>query len=184
MPDHGLESFGVRRDIIGVDDRHQHDCIGHFSGVPTVATDHADDFSAHLTGVLQGAHQIRGDVADQVAAADGEHQEAVGRAQPRSAEPFDKDGLPSLIVRPGGQFRNVVGRRIGLEPGDLAEVIDGMRRIGRAAAHAEDEEPAAGLPCGQEDADRPLASRGIEAPGDFNGFLKVRGCVTHGDEGV
>ena len=64
------------------------------------------------------------------------------------------------------------------------EIIDGMRRIGCAAAHAQDEETSAGLPCGQQDPDSPFTSRGIEAPGDFNGFLQVRGGVTHDDEGI
>ena len=59
-----------------------------------------------------------------------------------------------------------------------------MRRIGCAAAHAEDEEPAAGLPGGKEDPDRPFAGRRIKAPGYFDSFLKMGGGVTHGDKGV
>ena len=54
-----------------------------------------------------------------------------------------KTRRPALVVGARGQLRDVVGRRVGLDAGDLAEVVDRVRGMRRAAADAEDEEPAA-----------------------------------------
>ena len=57
------------------------------------------------------------------------------RATPRSR-------LPALVVGPGGQLRDVVGRRVALEVAELAKVVDGVRGVPGAAADAEDEQAA------------------------------------------
>ena len=58
---------------------------------------------------------------------------------------IDEDGGPALVVGPGRQLGDVVGRGVGLDAGDLAEVVDGVRGVGGAAADAQDEQPPAAL---------------------------------------
>ena len=54
VPDDGLERLGVRRDVGGVDGRHDDAGVGHLGGVAAVPADDADDRRADLLGVLQG----------------------------------------------------------------------------------------------------------------------------------
>ena len=53
-----------------------------------------------------------------------------------------KIGRPALVVGARGQFRNVVGRRIGFDADDLAEVVDRMAAIAGAAANSKKEDAA------------------------------------------
>src|SRR5690242_13457567 len=57
-------------------------------------------------------------------------------------EPGGECAVPALVVHARGQLRDVVGGRVRLVVAQLAEVVDGVARVGRRAAHAEDEEPS------------------------------------------
>ena len=46
----------------------------------------------------------------------------------RYSQPFDEGGVPALIVGTRGKFRDIVGRRIGLNSPDL-EVVQGITSI-------------------------------------------------------
>ena len=43
-----------------------------------------------------------------------------------AAQPFRERGVPTLVVGPGRELRDVVGRGVGLEAADLPEVVDGV----------------------------------------------------------
>ena len=80
---------------------------------------------------------------------------------------------PALVVGAGGQFADVVGRRVALDPGDLAEIVDRVRGVGRAAAHAQDEEPPAARAHVGEQFDGAFAEGGVDLGDDFGGFAQV-----------
>ena len=61
----------------------------------------------------------------------------LARSQP------DQRLVPPFVIDAGGEFGDVVRRRVGLEAGELAEVADRVRRVRGAAAVADDEQPAA-----------------------------------------
>ena len=42
MPDHGLESFGVGRDVVWIYCRHDHACVGDLSRVAAILADDSD----------------------------------------------------------------------------------------------------------------------------------------------
>ena len=86
----------------------------------------------------------------------------VGRRSREPVQPLGEGGVPALVVGPGGQLRDVVGRRVGLEVADLAEVVDRVRGVAGRSADAEDEQPAAAIADGREaDGDR-LDRVGVE----------------------
>ena len=53
-------------------------------------------------------------------------------------QPVCERCLPAVVIDPRRQFRDIVGRRIGFNPRDLAEVIHGVRSIRGAAAYAKE----------------------------------------------
>ena len=77
-------------------------------------------------------------------------------------EPFSQARerrVPALVVDARGQLGDVVGRRVGLEAADLAEVVDRVAGVPGRAADAEDEQPSAR----SRIAASPLATASIEA---------------------
>src|SRR5439155_742165 len=106
------------------------------------------------------------------------------RMTTRSPGALTGTGSPTSPARPRGvdargQLRDVVGRRVRLDPGDLPEVVDGVRGVAGTAAHPEDEEPAAGRPDGREDVDDPADRVGIEAPGHLHHLVEVLANEVH-----
>ena len=69
----------------------------------------------------------------------------VARAEARDLEPLGEAGVPALVVHARGQLGDVVGRRVGLEAADLAEVVDGVAGVAGRAADAQDEQAPAGV---------------------------------------
>ena len=61
-------------------------------------------------------------------------------------KPPRKHGVPALVVGTGGELRNIVNRAIGLDPAELAKVVDGMTAVGRAAADADQEQASFAIP--------------------------------------
>src|ERR1700756_5313825 len=69
MPNHGLEGFGVRRDVCGIDCRDDNRHVGNLRGVPSVATYNAENRATSFLRKLKCAHQIRTDIFFKAAAA-------------------------------------------------------------------------------------------------------------------
>ena len=87
-----------------------------------------------------------------------------------------EDGLPSFVIGAGGQLRDVVGRRIGFEAADLAEIIDGVRGIGRAAADAQKKDPPAVPRTSSSRATMRSIAADIQPRQDLPCFFDVVGC--------
>jgi hypothetical protein len=114
------------------------------------------------------------------APADAEHEHGVAVGQAARAQVLVERRLPALVVRARGQLGDVVGRRVGLEVADLAEVVDGVRGVPRAAADPEDEEsPAAVADRGQPDAIASMSSC-RELPRDVRDLGQEPLGVAHG----
>ena len=119
-------------------------------------------------GVLQLDRQpkcgndIRGHAFGLVAATNREDQQRILCGQPRSTQPFGEGGVPTLIVDAGGQLRDIVGRRIGLDIADLAKVVDRVGRMPGRSAHPDDEQPASPFPQGREPARHVLNPLGVD----------------------
>ena len=145
VPHDRLESLRVRRHMIRVHRGHDHARRRLFCRVTSVAAHDAHHGCADGFRHLNRADEIGTDVLLQVAAADGENQQAILAVDPAALEPFAEDRRPAFIVGAGSEFRDIVRRRVGLEPANLPEIIHRMTCIRRAAAHAEDEEPPPAL---------------------------------------
>ena len=170
MPDHGLEGFGVRRDVVGIDGRDDHAGVGLRGCVTAVFTYDADHARADLLGELDGGDETGGDVFLEVAAADGEDEERVFGVEAGAAEPLDEHAGPTVVVGAGGEFRDVVGRRVNFEAGDFTEIVDGMGGVGRAAADAEDEQTATAIADADEFLRALFDGDGIKFGDDFSGL--------------
>ena len=130
-------------------------CLVYPPSRPTIA----EDLRADLARELERADEVHADVLLPVAAADAEDEDAVLLAQPRALEPLGEAGVPPLVVHPRGELGDVVGRRVGLEAADLAEVVDRVAGVPGRAPDAEDEE----APAASRTPARPSAKASIAA---------------------
>ena len=83
------------------------------------------------------------------------------------------DGVPAVVVGAGGQLGDVVGRRVALDPAQLAEVVDGVRGVPGAAADADDEQSSAALAQAGQTAGHRVDLSAVDRPGDLGGGLEV-----------
>ena len=60
-------------------------------------------------------------------------------------EPCREDRIPPLVVGARRQLRDIVDGAVGLDPAQLAKVIDGVTAIGRAAPNPEQKQAALAL---------------------------------------
>ena len=126
VPEDCLECFRMRRDVIGIHGWDDYAGIGFPGSITPVAADNTHDAGADLLGQLNGANQIRADVLFQVAAADGEYEQAILSVEARAFEPLAQDGSPTFVVGARGEFAHIVGGRISFEAADFSEIIYGV----------------------------------------------------------
>jgi len=139
-----------------------------------VLADDAVDLGADRLGELEREHEVHRDVLLAVAAAHGEDEDGVARREARDLEPLGEARVPALVVDARRELGDVVRGRVGLEAADLAEVVDGVARVTRRAAHAEDEEaPARVARRAQPDGDG-LDRGGVELTHGALGLVEVR----------
>src|ERR1700683_2224513 len=138
VPDNCLKCLRVGGYVRRIHGRDEDAGIGHGRGESAVPPDDADDFAANLFGELQGRDEVRADLFFKSAAADGENKDGVAGAKLTDAKPVLEDAGPAFVVRAGSQFGDVVGGGVGLDAGDFAEIVDGVRSVGGAATDAED----------------------------------------------
>src|ERR1700685_384001 len=79
VPDHGLKSFRMWRDIVRIDGRNDHAGIGDLSRIAAVAADYPKHPGANSFRELQGRHQIRTDVPFKTSTADREDKNGILR---------------------------------------------------------------------------------------------------------
>src|SRR5579871_3175307 len=171
VPDHGLEGFAVWRHVARIDRWHDDASVGNLGRVATILPDNADDARPDLLGQLHRGDQIGRNVLLEITPSDGENEKAVLAVQLADAQPLDENARPAIVVGPGRQLRHVVGWSIGLDAGDLAEIVDRMRGIGGTAADPEEEKPAPVLTNGPQFGDAFFAVGRIYLGDDLGGFL-------------
>ncbi len=140
---------------------------------PAVASDDADDRAAAFLGQLQRGDEVRADVFFHVAAADREHEQAILFVERLPLSHSTNTLGPAFVVGAGGQFADVVGRGVAFHPGDLAEIVDRVRSVRRAAADAQDEEPTAALAHWRKSSTARSQRRGVDFGNDFGSFAQV-----------
>ena len=140
VPHHGLEGLRQRGDPIRIDRGNQDHHIAVLGGIAAISTYDPEHFRRTRLGEIDRLDDIRTDIALGIAATDGIDQDRVFLVELADFKPPRKDGVPALVVGTGGEFRNIVDRAIGLDPAELAKVVDGVAAVGRAAADADQEQ--------------------------------------------
>ena len=87
------------------------------------------------------------------------------------------DALPAVVVGARGELGHVVGRCIALQAAQLAEVVDRVRGVARAAADAEDEQPPSALAHLGQAAGHRVDQGAVERTGELRGGLQISGAV-------
>jgi hypothetical protein len=108
--------------------------------------------------------------------ADREDEQRVAGREPRDLEPRVEARLPPLVVRPRRELCDVVGRCIRLEAAELAEVVDRVRGVRRAAPDPEDEEPSLPVPHVRERLGERVHRGRVDGPHDLADLTQVDGC--------
>src|SRR5687767_13632909 len=124
----------MRRDVVWVHRRNDNCNVRDSCGVTTISTNDTEHARSALLRQLQGSDQVRAYVFLQATPAHGENEKRVFVVKAAAFEPLSKDSAPTFIVRPRGQFRNIIGRGIAFQPCDLSKIVDGMRSVSRTAA--------------------------------------------------
>ncbi len=83
---------------------------------------------------------------------------------------------PSSLVR-AVSSRDVVGRRVGLDPAQLAEVVDGVRGMAGAAADADDEQAPAALAQRRQAARHLVDLFAVDRAGEVGDRVEVAAAV-------
>src|SRR5438093_45968 len=74
-----------------------------------------------------------------------------------------RDGFPAFVVGARGHLGDVIARRISLDAGQFAEVVDRMAAIARTAANAEQKKSAITIAQSRKFADQSLELIRLEA---------------------
>jgi len=125
-------------------------------------------FGADLLRILQSANEIGADFPLGVAATHRKDEDGVAAIEPASHQPVAIRRLPAVVVDARRQFGHVVGGRVAFHPGDLAEIIDGVRSVARAAADSEEKDSAAFRADLDEQAEQALDRLAIELLRNLN----------------
>src|SRR6266851_3334893 len=143
VPYDRLERLGMRRDRPGIDGGHDDASVGDLGGKSPIAADDSVDLRTDLARQAQRLDQVVANAAFGVTAAHRKDQHRIVTAKPAPHQPADVRLVPAVIVDARSQFGDVVGGGVAFDVGNLAEVVDGMRGVRRAAADPQDEKPSA-----------------------------------------
>jgi hypothetical protein len=144
VPDDRLGALGVRSDEGGIHARDQHASVRDARRMAAVAADDAGDTRTERAPELEGAYEVRAHVRLEIAAADREDEEQIGRAEAAHLQPLGVRARPTFVVHACRELRDVVGRGVGFDSAELAKVVHGVRGMAGAAADPEYEQaPAA-----------------------------------------
>lgn len=179
MPDEGLERFGVGRDVGRIYSWDDDAGVCNLSRISAVTADNAANRCASFLRVFERADEIGADVFLGVAAADGEDEDHVGFVEVRSTEPVGVASFPAFVVDASSEFGNVVGRRIGFDLGDLAEVADSVRGMASTATNAEKKETTGTLAQVGKEFGGLFDGRLVELAEDVDGFPEIFGSERH-----
>src|SRR5262249_29551898 len=124
-------------------------------------------------GQLDGGNEVGTNILLQIAPADGKNEQAVPTLKPAALQPFGEHGAPTFVVGAGRELGDIVTRCIRFKAADLAKIIDGVRCVGSAASHAEDEKAAPTLPQRSQFIHHLLDLAGVELGNDLPGLFEV-----------
>ena len=113
-------------------------------------------------------------------AADRENEKRVVGLELADLQPLGEDRFPAFVVGSCRQLGDVVRRRIGLDAGELAEIIHRMRAVSRAAADAQKEQPPSPLTQRRERVRHPVDHAHIKRIDDAFGFVEMGTGEGHG----
>src|SRR2546423_3357447 len=178
MPNDRLKGLGVWRHRVGGRGRDDHHRVGHLRGIPAIAADHPDDARPNTLGELQGLDDVGADVLFEITSADRKDEHDVACPQSASLEPPRERGFPAVIIDSRGELRDIVGRGVALDAGDLAEVIDRVSGVPRATADPENKQPPALVAHRAQDLDDPVYRSLVDTGRDLRRFAEIsRGVV-------
>src|SRR5947207_886493 len=112
------------------------------TGVQTCALP-ISDRCTDLPSVLERPDDIRAHVTLHAPASHRKDEHHVLGRQAACLQPVSEDGFPTIVVDTRRKLGDVVRGRIRLDPGNLAEIINRVRRMPGAASYAEDEQAPA-----------------------------------------
>src|SRR5437773_12344044 len=98
MPDHRLESLGVRRQRVAGHGRDDHADVGDLRGESTGPADDTEDAGTHTFGVLERADEVDADAALRVAPTNREDPDDVTGTETASSKPVGEGRVPSVVV--------------------------------------------------------------------------------------
>jgi len=140
VPHHGLEGLRQRGDPIRIDRGNQDHHIAVPGSIAAISTYDPEHFRRTRLGEIDRLDDIRTDIALGIAATDGIDQDRVLLIELADFEPPREHRIPAFVIGTGGEFRDVIDRAVGLDSAKLAEIVDGVTAIGRAAADADQEQ--------------------------------------------
>jgi hypothetical protein len=100
VTDNTLESFGVRREPIGIRGPDDRDDIPVASGIAAVAADDAENVHRAAAGFLDNADDVGADISFPIASADGEDHQNVAIGSAAGGKPPGEACVPAFIVPP------------------------------------------------------------------------------------
>ena len=146
MPDDGVERFGVRRDSLRAYCRHHYHRIPYLPGIPVFAANDTVDFQSTLLALIQRTYNIHADIFFYVTTADREDENRVLVIGSTGGQPGGKDSVPPFVIGARSQFRDIVYRGLGLDPAQLAKIVDCVAAISRATTDSNQEQPPPSRP--------------------------------------
>src|SRR6266403_1505413 len=141
VPDDSLKRLRMGGYRGGIHRRDDDRRIRNARGITPVTAEYSDDPCIHVTGVLHRCYQVGTDVLRNVTAPDREHEDTIGTAQAADLEPANERAFPAFIIDARGELGDIVRWRITLDTRELAKVVDRVRTIRGAPAHAQEEQP-------------------------------------------
>ena len=146
VPHQRLHALGLRRHGRRIDLGDHHADVAERRDRAAVSADDAGDRRADLLGVAHGVDEVDADVALDVTATDREHEDDVLVVEPGRRQPRRVRRVPAFVVDPRRQLGHVVGDRVALDAGELAEVARGVGGVPGASTRTAEEDPPAAIP--------------------------------------
>jgi hypothetical protein len=139
MPYNSLKDLSMGCDRGLVDDRDHHTGVCDLCSKVAISANYATDFGADFLRKLQGTYQDIEDISLNIPIASGEYDNHIPRIEVAGMQPIHASCFPTLIVHPRSQLAYIIGRCLGLDPGDLLEVIDSVRSVSRPTTHLQEQ---------------------------------------------
>src|SRR5438067_1234095 len=129
MPDNRLPCLGVRRDERSVHGGYDHDSVSMLGRVAPVTPDDTENIASNRSSQPHRVDDVDADALLFISAANRKDEDRIARTETAAAQPGGERVVPTLVVDAGGELGDIVCGRVALDAGDLAKVVDGVRRV-------------------------------------------------------